>query len=185
MTKNKIPKQGTPEYKVYMKALQKKGGRNKKGTKHKTTIEREKVLEMAKDIIAGRTNGLINIQGTLAKGGVKVFRIDSYYEYFMVGKTEKRTKKTKKPVLIDDDDEITAVLDHEFGTGDSTEHPNTDTEYYFVFTKDPDNKAIDSLLDRTFGKATQTQEIKIKTIEVDDDTKRMAKLALSSLLKNG
>ena len=34
----KIPPKGTPEYKAYLRKIGLKGGKNKKGKKHKTTI---------------------------------------------------------------------------------------------------------------------------------------------------
>lgn len=132
-----------------------KGGKNKKGKKHATTIEREKVLEMAKDIIAGRTRKLIDTQYNLAMGAIKVFVIRSHWEG--VGKNKRLIKE--KPVIVEDDEEIANALDHEYGDGDS---PNDENSYYFVMTKDPDNQAIKDLLDRTFGKATENKNLTIE-----------------------
>lgn len=132
-----------------------KGGLNKKGSKHVTTIEREKVLEVAKNIIAGRTKRLIDTQSILAMGGIKVFCIHSHWEGS--GKTKKLVKE--KAVIVDDDEEIGKALDYEFGEG---EDPSDDTDYYFVVTKDPDNSAIESLLNRTFGKATENKNLTIE-----------------------
>ena len=141
--------------------------------KSKPTIEREKVLEMAKDIIAGRTRKLIDTQSILAMGCIRIYKMVTHYE----GK-----KKVKgKPKLVTNDREIVAVLDHEFGEGDD---PSDDKEYFFIETKEPDNTAIESQLNRTYGKATQTQEIKIKEFIVDSETKTMSNLALGGLLNN-
>ena len=149
----------------------KRGGKRpgagmKKGTKHKVTIEREKVLEMAKDIVAGRTRRLIDTQTILATGGIKIFKIiyDITVSYRGKGKTKEavRTKTARKPKIVTREDEITAVLDHEYGDGKHTEDPNSETEYFFVVTKDPDNQAINSLLDRTFGRATENKSIEVK-----------------------
>lgn len=151
----KIPKKGTPEYKAYMKKLASKGGKNKKGTKNKTTIEREKVLEMAKDIVAGRTRRLIDTQSILAMGAIKIFVIRSHWEG--TGKNKRLIKE--KPEIVSDDEEIASVLDHEYSDGDS---PNDENSFYFVMTKDPDNTAIKDLLDRTFGKATENKNLTIE-----------------------
>lgn len=167
------------------KELSAKGGKNKKGTKNKTTIEREKVLEMAKDIIAGRTKALIDTQTILATGGIKIYKIiyDIKINYIGRGKTKQaiRTRVARKPEIVFREDEITAVLDHKYGDGEHTEDPNHETEFFFVVTKDPENQAINSLLDRTFGKATET----IKTssvIEVKEEHKALANKALSGLI---
>ena len=50
------------------------------------------------------------------------------------------------------------VLDHEFGDG---EDPSNEDEYYFVMTAEPQNVAIESLLNRTFGKATENKNLTI------------------------
>jgi hypothetical protein len=131
------------------------GAGRKKGSKHKSTIEREKILELAKDIIAGRTKRLIDTQSILAMGAIKVFVIRSHWEG--VGKNKKLVKS--KAEIVSDDDEISMALDAEFGEGDS---PNDENSYYFVVTKDPDNSAIESLLNRTFGKATENKNLTIE-----------------------
>lgn len=128
------------------------GAGKKKGSKNVATIEREKVLEMAKDIIAGRTRRLIDTQTILATGGIKVYVMRSHWEGS--GKTKKLVKG--KPEIVTDDEEICAALDSEFGDGES---PNDENSYYFVITKDPDNQAINSLLDRTFGRTTENKTI--------------------------
>jgi len=55
-----------------------------------------------------------------------------------------------KPELVDSQYEISAYLNGEYeGEPD---------DYYFITTERPDNKAIDSMLDRAFGKAPQKLE---------------------------
>ena len=56
----------------------------------------------------------------------------------------------KKPILITSQEEIERYL-----AGDYDESE----EYYYITTEKPDNKAIDSLLDRTFGKAQQSVDL--------------------------
>lgn len=131
------------------------GSGMKKGTKHKVTIEREKILEMAKDIVAGRAKRLIDTQSILALGTIKVFVIRSHWEG--TGKNKRLVKG--KPEIVNNDDEIAAALDAEFGDGES---PNDENSYYFVMTVAPDNQAIKDLLDRTFGKATENKNLTIE-----------------------
>jgi len=153
-----------------------KGGLNRAGTKNKTTIAREQVLEHLKQTISDRAKKLIDIQTILANGGIKVFKIEYYYE--MVGKTS--VKKAKKPELVVTDDEIANALDFEFGDGDS---PSDDQAFYFVITKDPDNQAINSLLDRAFGKATEFKKVGLDIGDVDEETKELARQAWGSYVK--
>ncbi|MHC1728082.1 MAG: hypothetical protein AB9866_19115 [Syntrophobacteraceae bacterium] len=81
--------------------------------------------------------GLLDSQFTLAKGCSYLYRIE---------KDEKGQKK--KPELITNQATIEQYLNGEFD--------DDQDEFYFITTERPDNKAIDSLLDRVFGKARQT-----------------------------
>ncbi len=139
------------------------GAGKPKGSKNVATIEREKVLELAKNIIAGRTRRLIDTQTLLATGSFKIFKIHYHWE----GSGKKRTLIKDKPVLVDNDEEIIHVIDHEFGSGDmgnpnDHDHEAEEYDYFFVTTKEPDNQAIDSLLNRTFGKATENKNLTIE-----------------------
>ncbi len=143
----------------------KKGGKQPgagrpKGRKNETTIDREKILETAKDIIAGRTRKLIDTQTILATGAIKIYKIHYHWE----GSAKKRTLIKDKPELVENDQEIIQVIDWEFGSqemGNPSDHDHEDQEYdyFFVMTKEPDNQAINSLMDRTFGKATENKNI--------------------------
>ncbi len=134
------------------------GSGRPRGAKSQSTIDREKVLEMAKDIIAGRTRKLIDTQTILATGAIKIFKIHYHWE----GSAKKRTLIKDKPQIVENDQEIIHVIDHEFGSGqmgNPNDHDYDDEEYdyFFVMTKDPDNQAINSLMDRTFGRATENK----------------------------
>ena len=50
-------------------------------------------------------------------------------------------------MLVTNPGEIRCYLDGDY---------DNDQTYYYITTVTPDNRALDSLLDRTFGKATQT-----------------------------
>jgi len=145
------------------KPKKKKGGAmpgagRKKGGKNQSTIDREKILEEAKNIIAGRTRKLIDTQTILAMGAIKIYKIHYHWE----GSAKKRTLIKDKPEIVENDDEIIQVIDWEFGSGamgDPSNHDQDDQEYdyYFVMTKEPDNQALNSLMDRTFGRATENK----------------------------
>lgn len=134
------------------------GGGRPKGSKNQATIDREKILEEAKNIIAGRTRRLIDTQTILAMGAIKIFKIHFHWE----GSGKKRTLVKDKPVIVENDEEIAHVIDWEYGSGgmgNPNDHDSEDEEYdyFFVMTKDPDNQALNSLMDRTFGKATENK----------------------------
>lgn len=153
-----------------------KGGRNKKGKRSKLVLTREEALKAFHNGVIKSTTGLLNVQRMLAFGSIKVFRIDSHWEDSSNGKTKYKVKS--KPILVSDEDEIIAALDYEFGSGES---PNDDSTYYFVTTKDPDQRAIDSLLDRTFGRPKESLEL-IAPIEVDPKDRDKTNQALERFL---
>lgn len=154
MLKNETPEQRRER----MKNLGRKGGTNKKGSRHVTTVDREQILEQIKNTVALRAKTLINVQTMLAVGTVKVFKIETTRD-------EKGRETKSRPELVTDDETIIDALDYEYGDG---ENPSDDETYYFVTTKDPDNKALDSLIDRTFGKAKESKEIKHTGLSLKD-----------------
>jgi len=96
--------------------------------------------------ILGAVDRLFNSQITLAEGRSYLFRIDEVGE----GKEKKR-----RHVLVTDPTEIAKYLD---GQLDGVE-PGETGDYYYLQTKDPDNRSIDSMLDRVFGRAQQKVEL--------------------------
>lgn len=151
--------------------IRRKGGLNKRGKRHSATVEREKALELAKDIIAGRTIGLINAQTLAAYGTIRVMRVD--YEYF--GKK----KVAKRPEIVSDDEEIASAIHWHYHDGPD---PNDEDKYYFVEVKEPNVLAAEKLLDRTFGRATETKKITLD-VEVDDEVEEMAFGAVMGFMK--
>jgi hypothetical protein len=117
------------------------GAGQKKGNKHKATIEKERVLTEYRNKIMKHADILFRNQMHLAQGV-------SYLYKWVKGK--------QKPVLVVDEKEIEQYVLKEMG-GHVSKKDMIDKKatYYFISTERPDNKAIDSMLDRTFGKATQ------------------------------
>jgi hypothetical protein len=144
-----------------------------KGKKPESVKMREAVMEQIQNTIAERAMKLVDLQSILAFGGLQVFRVDYYYE----GKV----KKARRPVLVIDPEELADCIHYEYGDGDAPEI-NSDMKYYFVITREPDNNAINSLLDRGLGKAMA--EMKITGMEkVDEEAKRLTKLAWENYVK--
>lgn len=82
----------------------------------------------------------MNAQMNLAMGVQMLYKIT----------TDKKGNRSK-PELITDQPTIEAYLADELG--------DEENEYYFITTERPDNRALDSLFDRSFGKAKQPIEL--------------------------
>ncbi len=127
--------------------------------KRKSTLLKEEVYKQIQQKLMERSLGLINTQTILAHGAIKIFKVVTT----TIGKGKNEKKFREKPVLVKDDDEIIAVIDYEFGDGDS---PNSDDEFFFVVTQDPDNGAIRDQLNRVFGKPDAKVDLTSKGREI-------------------
>jgi hypothetical protein len=116
-------------------------GRKAGGTNESTKLRRASLKEFRRRVSL-HADELFNAQYSLARGITFLYRIDE---------VEVNGKKKRQHIRVTDPDEIKDALDNieagENGTGDN--------DYYYITTEKPDNKAIDSLLDRTFGRAVQ------------------------------
>lgn len=124
-----------------------KGGRPQ-GSKTQATVEKEATLAAFKEKVRNSADVLYRSQMTLAIGQTYLYKV---------------IPPDKKPILVTDTEEIEAFLREEV----------TEGTYYFLTTKDPDNKAIDSLLDRTYGKAQQNIDHTIDAPSFTPDDIRM------------
>lgn len=121
------------------------GAGRRTGSKNKATLEKQKVQEAFNQRVLAHADDLFNAQFKLAIGSQRVFRIDEIGE----GKNKRR-----EHTLVTDATEIKDLLDeHEGGNGD------VDGNYYYFQTVQPDNRALDSLLNRTLGKPKDSMEI--------------------------
>lgn len=107
------------------------------GSENAETKLRREAEKLMKDRIVRNTDALLNAQLALARGESSLYRI----YYTGTGKDRK-----KHVDIVTDQETITAFL--------ADELEDTDDEYYYIATKSPDARSIDSLLDRTYGKAT-------------------------------
>lgn len=121
-----------------MKGGRREGAGRPKGSLNKDTLEKKKVEEAFTRRVLNAADRLFNSQLALAEGTTYLYKIVE---------TGSGKDKKREHVLVTDPDEIKQVLDEAEGTG------IVDDTYYYMTTKAPDNKAIDSLLDRAFGKA--------------------------------
>lgn len=125
-----------------------KGGRPK-GKKNPATLEKEAVLKVYRERIMRNADILFDSQVSIAQGIQFLFKIEK--EWIQTGKN-KGFWKNKKPILVEDKEEIRAFLERRLEQGDPQDDSNSGATYYFITTKEPNNFAIDSMLDRAFGK---------------------------------
>lgn len=114
------------------------GAGRKKGGMNKKTLEKKQVEAAMERRIMGVVDNLLDAQLSLARGTSHLFKKQEYGR----GK-DKRVEF----VQVDNPEEIRDYLN-----GCFDDDPDA---YYFITTKRPDNKAIDSMMDRVFGRAKQ------------------------------
>ena len=123
------------------------GGRPK-GSVSKQTMDEKMAAEYIRTRVKNSLSKLIDSQMNLARGCQYLFKIKKQYD-------DKKDRwfipKFSKPEIVKDKEEMARYLAGEF---DGKE----ECDYYFITSEKPDNKALDSLLDRTLGKATQKIE---------------------------
>lgn len=116
----------------------------KKGSKDRATLERLEAEKIFKDRVLKAIHPLINSQLTLARGVNYLYKIEKT--------THPKGGTTKsKPILVTNQAEIEAYL-----AGD---YDDEEDVYYYITTDKPENKALDSLLDRVFGKAVESVKL--------------------------
>ncbi len=133
------------------------GGGRPRGKKTEIVIQREEAMKQFRVRVAKICNRLFNAQAAKALGQIILFRIDKEK---VVGPKGGVTYRNLKPVIVTDEKEIMDYLDGEFCGGKPVNDPtDPNSAYYYITTKEPDNQAIDSMLDRTFGKAVSSDPI--------------------------
>lgn len=122
------------------------GSGRKPGTLNKKTIEIKVAEEEFRQKILSELKELIRAQMTIAKG--------AHYLYKIVEEKDSKGKVlSKKHILVEDPYEIQSFLDELQG-----EDGIVNGTYYYMTTAPPDNRALDSLIDRVFGKSMQRTE---------------------------
>lgn len=129
----------------------KKGGRPK-GKKNTATLEKEAVLAVFRDKVMKSADVLFNSQLHIATGLTYLYKIEKELQ---IGPKGGKKYVRSKPILVEDRSEIERYLMGLIEEGEVEDENDPNATYYYITAKDPDNKAIDSMLDRTFGKAAQ------------------------------
>jgi hypothetical protein len=115
------------------------GAGRPRGKLNKINEQRLKAKEQFITRVNKMVDELFNAQATIAKGTSYLYRID------------KDTKGNNLPAeLVTDPSEIKDYIDGVLDQGDS---------YYYITTERPDNKALDSMLNRAFGKPDEHLDV--------------------------
>lgn len=115
------------------------------GKKTERVIEREATLRAFKDRVAKNADRLLNAQMDLAVGE----------KYLMVVTTVgEGAKERRETTVVTDIELIKQYLDSD---GDASF--GEENEYYFMTTKPANNQALDSLLNRTYGKPAESVDV--------------------------
>lgn len=126
------------------------GAGRPKGSKSEATLTKEAAQKAYDARTIALMQKLQTAQASLASG--------QQFLYKIITEIDSKGKKTRsKPIRVEDPDEIAMYIDGTYGDGES---PNTETEYYFITTKEPSSMAIDSMLNRTLGKPIEQVEHK-------------------------
>lgn len=127
------------------------GAGRKPGQLEQKTIEKIHVKKAFDQRVMRHADELFLAQYALAVGLTYIYRVEE---------TLLNNGKVKREhILVTDSEEIKRVLD-----GSDGESGKIGKDFYIVATNAPDNRAIDSLLDRTFGKPQQSVEFKDENV---------------------
>lgn len=118
------------------------GSGRPEGSKNKSTLEQQKTKEAFVRRVNKNADKLFNAQLSIATGTQMLFMI----------KTDSKGNR-RKPEIVTDVETISRFLDENEGVDGTLDD---DTEYYFMTTARPDNSAIESLINRSFGKAKES-----------------------------
>lgn len=168
--KNKNKSGLTSERAKKMVEKAKKSPRHGKHGRLKKTIAIEEAYRRVQEKIIERSMKLIDTQTLIAHGTIKIFCIHSHWE----GNGKKKSLIRDRPYLVENDEDIINVIDYQYGGGetDPNKHEKDDDEYdyYFISTKDPDNRAIKDQLDRIGLKAPDKIDITSEGKEIKQVT---------------
>lgn len=164
----------------------KKGGRPK-GTKNPETLEKEATLAAYRQLGMKNAERIFYSQLHLTLGQQFLYKIEK--EFVPNKKGSGGFYRNKRPKLVTKEEEIRTHLDGAIKNGDMDDDYDPAATYYFITTKESVYQAGDSILDRTYGKATQITELTGKDgkdLIPDSDSKaKTDKAIVGYLKKNG
>lgn len=137
-----------PKSAEFMRRIGREKGGRPKGLKNKKTLLAEEALKEYKERIIQSMNKIFQSQLTIAQGINQLWKIEKK----VVGKGKNQRIEKSRPILVTSESEIEEYLTGLIDSGNINDKEDT---YYMITTKEPNNSAIDSMLDRTFGRPTQ------------------------------
>ena len=120
-----------------------------KGAKSLRTLEKERVLEAYRQRVMSNADRLLNAQMSIALGQQFLFRIDKTK---VIGPKGGISYRNERPVLVTSETEIEDYINGNFVEGDVDDGKDPAASYYYITTKEPENQALEGILNRTFGK---------------------------------
>lgn len=113
-------------------------------------------------------------QMTLATGQTFLYKVEK--EWVQRGKGGYWSRK--KPVIVEDPEEIRDFIEREGDGSNPKEDDDGGDIFYYMTVKEPSNQAIDSIIDRAGGKAIATTQIQgadggplqVQVVKYDPDT---------------
>ena len=128
------------------------GAGRPKGSLNKTTKEKKAIEEAFHAKILESVDTLFQSQLHIARGVQYLYKIEKYVKRNKKG--EVTSVESKPPKLVTDQWEIEMYLN---GVVDgSMDLQDPEDTYYFITTQLPQNQAINSMLDRVYGKSKQS-----------------------------
>ncbi len=155
-----------------------KGGRPP-GRLNNVTLERQAILKAMQQRIMEAADFLLDSQIVLARGVSYLYKIEKYWKKY----GRRKVLMRKEPKLVTDPEEIRQYLVRLLPESGLHDQSPTAT-YFFITTDKPDNRAIDSLWNRTFGRSVQP--VALTDAEgndvTDNESKAKAKKAIGHFL---
>lgn len=121
------------------------GAGRPKGKKSPATIDREAALRRFRDRVAKVVDPIFNSQYSLAVGEQYLMKVET------IGTGAKARKET---TIVEDPQTIIDFLNEEL-------NQIGDDEWYYMTTKPANNMALDSLMNRAFGKPQENKSVDI------------------------
>lgn len=156
----KDPSEMTPEEKqaagLELTLSEKRAIAGRKGGKNGTGLvysERRIAYNRYREKVVGVTDILFRESLHNARGHSYLYKIEKEPVYNKDG--EITSYKPLRPKKVKSEQEIEEYLAGLIDSGDAEDDSDPNTAYYYITTEKGDQRAIDSMLDRAYGKATQ------------------------------
>lgn len=163
------------------------GSGRPKGKRNAATLERDAIAKAMDQRYMALADKIVNAQATLALGQTFLYKIEK--EWRTTGKKNKDGSMVgywfnKAPKQVSTQWEIEKYLGEiAENNGDLSPDREEGDTYYFLTAKEPNNQALDSIINRFRGKPKETIDVNTTTtFKPKEDEKTMAEKALDVIL---